>query len=259
MFRGPDLRRTVLCFAVILSHTSSGVWLIVGYGTFFFQMAGVKQPFLATVLKSVCGLFGVCCGIFLTQKLLGRRPMMLIGHFAPAVFMFGIGLAATIAPQSDQAGKAILACALLYHGFYNGFSGALSWPIASELVSSRLRVLTIGTGTGINYVFAWLTTFTAPYFINKENLNWGAKYAYIWAGSNLVTFVFFYFFLPESKGRSLEELDELFQNRVSVRDFPKYQCISSEKAKDIAFKVSSGEGEADEKKAMATHIDEIKV
>lgn len=33
-----------------------------------------------------------------------------------------------------------------------------------------------------------LTSFTTPYFINKENLNWGAKYAYIWAGSNLATF-----------------------------------------------------------------------
>jgi hypothetical protein len=33
-----------------------------------------------------------------------------------------------------------------------------------------------------------LTSFTAPYFINRENLNWGAKYAYFWAGSNLVTF-----------------------------------------------------------------------
>lgn len=35
---------------------------------------------------------------------------------------------------------------------------------------------------------AGLTTFTTPYFINKENLNWGAKYAYIWAGSNMITF-----------------------------------------------------------------------
>jgi hypothetical protein len=80
--------------------------------------------------------------------------MMLIGHSAAALFLFGMGLADTVAPQTDGAGRAILACALLYHGFYNGFSGALSWPVASELVSSRLRVITIGTGTGVNYIFA---------------------------------------------------------------------------------------------------------
>lgn len=34
------------------------------------------------------------------------------------------------------------------------------------------------------------------------------------------------------KGRTLEELDELFQNRVSVREFSKYECVSSERAKE---------------------------
>ncbi len=33
-----------------------------------------------------------------------------------------------------------------------------------------------------------------------------------------------YFFIPEMKGRSLEELDELFENKVSVRNFRKYHC-----------------------------------
>ena len=48
--------------------------------------------------------------------------------------------------------------------------------------------------------------------------------------------VFFFFFIPEMKGRSLEELDEMFQNRVSVRNFPKYHCVSSERAREIAAK-----------------------
>ncbi len=49
--------------------------------------------------------------------------------------------------------------------------------------------------------------------------------------------VFLYLFLPELKGRTLEEIDELFQNRVSVRDFPNYECVSSEQAKQAASKV----------------------
>jgi hypothetical protein len=117
-------------------------------------MAGAEAPFTATILKSVCGLFGVICCIFLAQKVLGRRSMMLIGHGSAVIFMLGIGVADTIAPKNKEAGRVVVAFALLYHGFYNGFSGALSWPICSELVSSRLRILTIGAGTGINYFFA---------------------------------------------------------------------------------------------------------
>jgi hypothetical protein len=57
--------------------------------------------------------------------------------------------------------------------------------------------------------------------------------------------VFFWFMLPEMKDRSLEELDELFQNRVSVRDFKKYQCVSSERAREVAMTDAHGEGKGD--------------
>lgn len=50
--------------------------------------------------------------------------------------------------------------------------------------------------------------------------------------------------LPEMKDRSLEELDELFQNRVGVRKFPQYQCVSSERAREIAQK-EMGDQKAD--------------
>lgn len=118
-------------------------------------MAGLKnQAFLLTIMKSVCGLFGVLVAIFLAQKFFGRRVMMLTGHSVATICLFGVAIAGTVAPNSDEAKRAIVACLLIYYAFYNGFSGALSWPVANELVSSRLRVLTIGTGTGINYVFA---------------------------------------------------------------------------------------------------------
>ncbi|KAF2829698.1 MFS transporter [Ophiobolus disseminans] len=236
MFKGVERRRTVLCCAVILSHSSSGVWLTIGYATFFFQAAGVNRPFLATILKSFMGLCGVLLGITLSYRTLGRRSLMLTGHAGAALFMLGMAIAQSVTPGSTAGGKAILACALMYQFTYTGFSNALSWPIANELVSSRLRVITIGTGTGINYIFAWLISFTTPYFINSKELNWGAKVGYIWAASNAITFVFFYFFLPEMHGRSLEEVDELFQNGVPTGEFAKYHCTSGERAREQASK-----------------------
>lgn len=53
---------------------------------------------------------------------------------------------------------------------------------------------------------------------------------YIWAGSNFLCVMFFYICMPEMKGRSLEELDELFFNKVSVRNFPKYHCVVMDEA-----------------------------
>lgn len=80
--------------------------------------------------------------------------MMLIGTGAAAICMFVVALAFTVSPKGRVAGQALVAFLFLYSFFYSGFSAAISWPIAGELVSSRLRILTFSIGTAINYVFS---------------------------------------------------------------------------------------------------------
>jgi hypothetical protein len=84
-------------------------------------------------------------------------------------------------------------------------------------------------------------------------LSQGAKYGYVWAGSNFACFIFFYLFVPETKSRTLEEIDELFQNRVSVRDFRSYQTTIMDKALQD---VRNREKPADQ--IVTEHIDQNK-
>lgn len=58
-----------------------------------------------------------------------------------------------------------------------------AWISGGELPSQRLRSYTFGLATAVGFFAAWLATFTAPYFINPEALNWGPKYGYIWTPS----------------------------------------------------------------------------
>lgn len=82
-----------------------------------------------------------------------------------------------------------------------------SWLIAGEMPSQRLRSYTFGVAAAVGFLGAWLITFTAPYFINPSSLNWGPRYGYIWFPSCIVSAVWVFFFLPEVKGRTLEEID----------------------------------------------------
>ncbi|KAI2615415.1 general substrate transporter [Hypoxylon sp. NC1633] len=249
IFRGTNRRRTMLCVAVALSRASSGVWVFLSYGTYFYQQAGVDDVFKIGIYSMTVQLVGVGAGLYCAYQVWGRRTMLLIGTGAAAISMAGPALGATIAPETPEAAKAFLAFNFFYVIMYSGFAGSMTWPVSAEVVSSRLRVATLSFATGVDYFFAWLTSFCSPYFINPTALNWGAKYCWIWAASNALTFVFFWLFLPDMKGRSLEEIDELFEKRVPTRDFLTFECQSSSQAHDIALR------KMEEAKGTAHHVE----
>ncbi|KAI1472195.1 general substrate transporter [Daldinia caldariorum] len=176
IFQGANLRRTMLCVAVAVSRASSGVWVFLSYGTYFYQQAGIYDIFRVSVYSMVVQLVGVTTGLYCAYRVWGRRTMLLIGTGSAVIAMVGPAIAATIAPGTAEAAKTFLALNFFYVITYSGFAGSMTWPVSAEVVNSRLRVVTLSFATGVDYVFA----------------------------------LFFWLFLPDMKGRSLEEIDELF-------------------------------------------------
>ncbi|KAF2647183.1 general substrate transporter [Lophiostoma macrostomum CBS 122681] len=237
MFKGHDLRRTLLCYGMIAGQTASGVWFLIAYSTYFLTIAGITKAFEFSIMNTCIGFIGVNIGMYAIRHWVGRRSILMFGAMACGICELVTGIAASVGQTSVSSGKVLVAFTALFQFFYNGCVGAASYPVATELVSSRLRAWTVGTATSLGYVLAWLTGFCTPYFINPEHLNWGAKYGYIWAASNFLCVVFFYFCMPEMKGRSLEELDEIFEAGVSARKFKGYECrIVEEAMHDIDIK-----------------------
>lgn len=94
--------------------------------------------------------------------------------------MFIVAILYTVSSQSRQSGKALVSLLALYQGAYGGTIGPLSWVIAGELPNTRLRSLTFGFAMAVGFFFAWLTTFTTPYFINPTALDLGGKGALLY-------------------------------------------------------------------------------
>jgi len=223
IFKGTDLRRTMLCCAATTLHAASGINFLVGYGTVFFQVAGETNAFVDTVILQLCGLIGALMAPFVA-RMLGRKTILIFGFSVTTTTMFIVAILSTLSIHTNpDAGKSLVAMVCIYEWAYALTVGPLAWVVAGEIPSNRLRSMTFGFGMAIGFIFAWLTTFTTPYFINATALNLGGKVAWIWAPSNLVTLVFIIFFLPDTKGFSLEELDELFINKIPARKFSTYK------------------------------------
>lgn len=135
---------------------------------------------------------------------------------------------------------------VIYICGYNGMVATYAWLAGGEIPSQRLRSHTFGLAAAVGFAGAWLATFTAPYFINPDALNWGPEYGtstvvpshslppvvrltchagWIWGPSCMITVVWIYFYLPEIKNRTLEEIDEMFEANLSARQFRKYVCV----------------------------------
>lgn len=231
MFRGTDRRRTLLCIGTVTSRAASGVWVFISYGTYYYKQAGIHDPFAMSLYSLTAAIVGAVAAVLCSHHLFGRRTMILFATAAAVLTMIAAAVGGTVAaPGNQAAAKSFVAFSVMYNVFYGSFAGAVTWPISAEVVSSRLRVVTLSVATAIDYFFAWLTAFCSPYFINPAALNWGVKYCWLWAGSNALAFLFFFFLLPEMKGRSLEEIDEMFAKRVRVKYFATYECDCSRPA-----------------------------
>ncbi|KAH7061691.1 general substrate transporter [Paraphoma chrysanthemicola] len=235
MFKGHDLRRTLLCYATIASQAASGVWFFISYSTYFFTIAGITKAFEYTIMLTCVGFVGVHLGLYSLKNLCGRRTVMILGALSCGLCQLATGISSSVAPGSVTTGNVLVAFTALFNFCYNAGVGSASSPLATEMVSSRLRASTVGSANALGYFLSWLVGFCSPYFINPEDLNWGPQYSYIWAASNFICVVWFYFFIPETKARSLEELDEIFEAGVGARRFKQYQCRIVEDAKQDVF------------------------
>jgi len=158
-------------------------------------------------------------------RYLDRRYILLIGSAACGLSQLAPAIAWSIAPNTVPTGDALVAFICLFTFFYTA-TAPYAWLAGGEMPSLLLRSATYGIGTAANFLGNWAGTFSAPYFINPASSpGFGATYGYIWAGSNAIVFIFVLFFLPETKDRTLEEIDEMFEAKVPSRKFKSYKSI----------------------------------
>jgi MFS transporter, SP family, sugar:H+ symporter len=146
----------------------------------------------------------------LTIRLLAHRLLLLLGTMLCGIAHLVTGITYTVDPNSITTGKTLVVTSFIFIFSYSGSVGPYAWLVAMETSSSRLRAWTVGLGAAMNFILGWVVTFTAPYFVNPANLNWGPKYAFVWFGSCAWVALFIVMVLPETKDRTLEESDEMW-------------------------------------------------
>jgi SP family general alpha glucoside:H+ symporter-like MFS transporter len=109
---------------------------------------------------------------------------------------------------------------LTIYGFTNSLGvGSVVPVINSEIPSLRLRSKSAGIGFGAQSLFSWVVSFFVPYLFSSDAANWGGKIGFFFAGLCTLGFAMVWLEVPETKGRTDQDLDYLFEMKTKTRAF----------------------------------------
>ncbi|KAG7884717.1 hypothetical protein KL938_001844 [Ogataea parapolymorpha] len=215
--RASQLRRMLTGMLLQALQQCSGINFIFYYGVNYFVRAGIANSYLISFITYTVNVVFTIPGIF-SVEIWGRRWLLIVGAGGMTVSNFVIA-AVGVTTDSLIANKVIVAFVCLFIAFFASTWGPLAWVVVGEMYSLSVRqkavALTAATNWLVNFIFACCT----PYLVDtgKHTAALGTKIFFLWGSLNFVGMVFAYFYIYETKGLLLEEVDELFRVCKSAR------------------------------------------
>ncbi|KXJ94169.1 general substrate transporter [Microdochium bolleyi] len=224
-FSRAQWRRTLAGAGMFAVQNQSGSAWVIGYMSYFMQLAGLPATRAADVAVGLTGLMvvGNMAGWF-TVEWIGRRGSALWGCIILTVCLFVIGIIAVI--QAPSAIFVQIAFMAVWSVVYQATIGAAAWPITTENATSRLRASTQSIATMTNGITSCVWSFALPYAINPDRGNLGGKISFVFGATMACATVFVYFVVPETRNRSFIEIDELWSRGVAPRNFKKTNLVT---------------------------------
>ncbi|KDN46114.1 general substrate transporter [Tilletiaria anomala UBC 951] len=263
MFKGVELRKFLCTFGILVCQQIGGVQFIFSYTTTFLQAINIEDPFLITIIVDIIEVVGVICSFFIVNRL-GRRTLLLWTSVPMFISLFVCGGIGTITSgeRTVNESRTIAAMICVYVFFFNVAWGPLAWVVASELSTGKNKSKHLGVGTAGFFVIAWAVTFTLPYLFYSAGLN--AQIGWIYGVGTLFAMAFVYFCIPETRGRSLEEISEMMDARVPTRQWASYiashsvsNSVVQHSSRDSSSGGSEDEESAPEKKGAKRDIEPL--
>ncbi|KAK1980068.1 maltose permease [Colletotrichum cereale] len=215
-FRSTNLLRTGISTGVFLCQHLVGIVFVLGYSTYFFKLAGVdvSRSFDLGVGVTACGVLGNVISWFVVESF-GRRKIFLSGMASLTALLLLIGIMDVVPTGAAKWVQA--ACTVIYAFVYFLTIGAMAFAVLGEASSSVLRAKTMALATATQAVCGVAMNFAIPYMVNPDEGNLRGKVGFIFGGLAFIGTIGSFFYVPELKGKSFDEIDRLFATKVPPR------------------------------------------
>ncbi|KAF5787481.1 putative major facilitator, sugar transporter, major facilitator superfamily [Helianthus annuus] len=210
----PTVRHILMAaLGIHFFQQASGIDAVVLYSPRIFEKAGITKDtpqLLATIAVGFVKTSFILVATFLLDRI-GRRPLLLTSIGGMIVSLMTLGTTLTIIDHSDHkitwAVALSIATVLSFVAFFSIGMGPIAWVYSSEIFPLRLRAQGCSMGVAMNRVVSGLIgmTFISLY----KAITIGGAF-FLFTGVAIVGCLFFYTLFPETHGKNLEEVEQLF-------------------------------------------------
>jgi len=220
LFTTPRLRRAVQASGIVMiGQQMCGINIIAFYSSTIFEQAGASniQALIASMGFGLVNFIFAWPAVWTIDRF-GRRWLLLATFPNMCWTLLAAGFCFWI-PASSAAHLGLVAMFIyLFCVFYAPGEGPVPFTYSAEVFPLSHREVGMAWAVATNNFWAAVLSLTFPYMLRAFTPTGSFGF---YAGLNAVAFVLIFLFLPETKQRSLEELDYVFG--VSTRAFSRYQ------------------------------------
>ena len=205
-------KRLVIVFGLFLGQQLGGQGVLTQYSGIIYQSVfhSSTTSILLNGLNWALAVLYVLPATFFVDRV-GRRPILLIGAIGQATAMMGVATVVTQVPKQNGhytfgVGVGAVFFVYLYNLFYQASWGCTTWVVATEVFPLNVRAQGLAISSQVEGAVMTALGVAFPTFLAND----GFYAFYFFMGVNIVAFAGVFFFLPETKQRSLEEMDHLF-------------------------------------------------
>ncbi|WVQ84241.1 hypothetical protein IAT38_006393 [Cryptococcus sp. DSM 104549] len=227
------------------------------YGPVFFEAAGTELS--AYAIQAILGAVSLAMVIpaMWTIEHLGRRKSLLWGSLfqaacaliAALVGHYMTDVAGIDAATKKMGGNVLIAFAILHVGGYSLFWGPTPWVVLGETFPLRVRPKCIALAAAVNWLWNFLLSYFSP--LIAEDI--GPLIMLVFFGCLIGAFIYVFFMLPETRGISLEEVDELYRSKIPAWRSTHWKPSSHHAALDAI----EGGGDPRRKHSEATMVEKV--
>lgn len=214
----PGIRMALLiAIGLAVFQQLDGVTVLIFYAPMIMQQAGFPQASDAIRITMIVGIWNLVCtlaAVWLVDRV-GRRPLLLYGTLGMAAGLIAMG----VFFHMHITGLVVPLVMMIAVAAYVMSMAPVAWLIMSEVFPNHMR----GKGMAVASTALWISSFGAnflfPLITDYSEKHYGSAASAFWlfAVVCLITFVFCWWLVPETKGRSLEEIGQSWTKSTSAK------------------------------------------